>query len=119
MWAMIPMFRTRSGATAVCSFVLKFPFLPLPAVVRESLVGLRHPVDVVLALERPALLVRGVHDLVGELVAHALLAAVARVRPEPAHGERAGAALRDLDGHLVVGAADAAALDLEDGRDRL
>src|SRR3954471_12294346 len=119
MWAMIPMFRTRSSPTTVCSFVLKFPFLPLPAVVREGLVGLRHPVDVVLALERAALLVERVHDLVGQLVAHALLAAVARQRDEPAHGERAGTALRHFDGHLVVGAADAAAADLEHGRDRL
>src|SRR5881398_3749882 len=121
MWAMIPMFRTRSSATA-CSvtFVLKSSFLfRLPAVVREGLVGLRHPVDVVLALERPALLVERVHDLVGELRAHPLLAALARIRHEPAHGERAGAALRHLDGDLVVGAADAATLDLEHRRDRL
>src|SRR3954454_22913395 len=119
MWAMIPMLRTRSSPTAVCSFVLKFPFLPLPAVVREGLVGLRHPVDVVLALERPALLVEGVQNLVSELRAHPLLAALARVVHEPAHGERAGAALRHLDGDLVVGAADAATADLEDRRDRL
>src|SRR5437868_13068144 len=121
MWAMIPMFRTRSSAIAVSfSLVLKSPSLPrLPAVVREGLVGLRHPVDVVLALERAALLVQRVQDLVGQLVAHALLAAVARERDEPAHGERAGTALRHLDGHLVVGAADAAAAHLEHRRDRL
>src|SRR4051795_13715547 len=119
MWAMIPMFRTRSSPTTVCSFVLKFPFLPLPAVVREGLVGLRHPVDVVLALERTALLVERVHDLVGELRAHPLLAALARERHEPAHGERAGAALRHLDRNLVVGAADAAAADLQNRCDRL
>src|SRR5581483_6934200 len=90
-----------------------------PPVVREGLVGLRHPVDVVLALERTALLVERVHDLVGELVSHALLAAVARVGHEPADRDRAAAPLRDLDGNLVVGAADAAALDLEHGSDRL
>src|SRR3954453_15153501 len=119
MWAMIPMFRTRSSPTTVCSFVLKFPFLPLPAVVREGLVGLRHPVDVVLPLERPALLVEGVHDLVCELRAHALLAALARIRHEPAHGERAGPALRPLHRHLVVRATDTAAANLEDRGDRL
>src|SRR2546426_12847473 len=109
MWAMIPMFRTRSSATAVSfSFVLKWgPFPRLPAVVRKGLVGLRHPVDVVLTLERPALLVEGVQDLVGELVAHPLLAALARERDEPAHSERAGPALRHLDRHLVVRAPDA------------
>src|SRR3954452_15961155 len=120
MWAMIPMLRTRSSATAVCSLVLKsFPLFALPAVVRERLVRLRHPVDVVLALERPALLVQRVHDLVCQLVRHALLAALARIGDEPAHGERAGPALRHLDRHLVVRAADAAAANLEDRRNRL
>src|SRR3954451_8635105 len=116
MWAMIPMFRTRSSATAVCSLVLNSSFVSffscLPAVVRKRLVGLRHPVDVVLALERPALLVQGVQNLVGQLVRHALLAAVPRVGHEPAHGQRAGPTLRHLDRHLVVRAADAAAADL-------
>ena len=65
---------------------------------REGLVGLRHPVEVVLLLERAALRVESVHDLAGELVDHRLLAAVAGVRHEPADGERAGAALRHLDG---------------------
>src|SRR5947207_5738923 len=111
MWAMIPMLRTRSSATAVCSLVLNSPSLCLPAVMREGLVGLRHPVDVVLALERPTLLVQGVQNLVGELRAHSFLAALARVHHEPAHGERAGPALRHLDRNLVVRAADAAAAD--------
>src|SRR5215467_14806672 len=116
MWAMIPMFRTRSSPTwvAVCVAIS-----PLPPVVREGLVGLRHPVDVVLALVGAALLVERVEDLVGELLGHALLAPVARVRDEPADRERARAALRHLDGHLVVRPADAAALDLEHRRDRL
>src|SRR5664279_51435 len=122
MWAMIPMFRTRSSAIeASLSLVLNVcpVSLALPAVVRKGLVGLRHPVDVVLAFERSALLVHRVHDLVGELVSHALLTPLARIRHEPAHGERAGATLRHLDGHLVVRTADAAALDLEHRRDRL
>src|ERR1700758_1899457 len=121
MWAMIPMLRTRSSATA-CSvtFVLKSSFLVrLPAVVRESLVGLRHPVDVVLPLERAALLVQRVENLVGELVRHALLAPLACVRDEPAHREGACAPLRHLDRYLVVRAADAAAADLQHGSDRL
>src|SRR5262245_38174232 len=121
MWAMIPMLRTRSSATA-CSviLVLKSSFLcRLPAVVRERLVGLRHPVDVVLALERAALLVQRVENLVGELVRHALLAPLASVRDEPTHREGAGTPLRHLDRHLVVRAADAAAADLEYRRDRL
>src|SRR5581483_2539120 len=46
---------------------------------------------------------------------HVLLAPLARVGDKPAHGERAAAALRHLDGNLVVRAADPAALDLENG----
>src|SRR4029078_956478 len=120
MWAMIPMLRTRSSATA-CSVILvvKSSSFPLPSVVREGLVGLRHPVDVVLSLERAALLVQRVENLVGELVRHALLAALAAERDEPAHREGAGAPLRNLDRHLVVRAADAATAHLQHRRDRL
>src|SRR5512142_2960840 len=120
MWAMIPMLRTRSSPTAVCSLVLKSSFLVcLPAVMREGLVRLRHPVDVVLALERAALLVQRVENLVGELVGHALLPPLAGVGDEPAHRQGAGAPLRHLDRHLVVRTAYAAALDLQHRRDRL
>src|SRR5437764_2237937 len=96
MWAMIPMFRTRSSATR-CSVAAK-SLQSLPAVVREGLVGLRHPIHVVLALVRVPLLLERVQDLAGELVAHLLLAPVARERHEPAQRERAAAALRHLDG---------------------
>src|SRR3954447_14452511 len=121
MWAMIPMLRTRSSATACSvSLVLKSSFLcRLPAVVREGLVRLRHPVDVVLPLERAALLVQRIENLVGELVRHALLAPLARIRDEPAHCEGAGAPLRHLDRHLVARAADPAAARLEHRRGRL
>src|SRR6187455_190509 len=113
MWAMIPMFRTRSSPTDVATADMS----RLPAVMREGLVGLRHPVDVVLLLVRAALLVHGVHQLAGELRRHALFATVARVLHDPAQRERACAALRYLDGHLVVGATDATRADLEHGCD--
>src|SRR6266576_3187208 len=117
MWAMIPMFRTRSSATR-CSVVAK-SLQSLPAVVRESLVGLRHPIHVVLALVRVPLLLERVEDLAGELVAHVLLATVAGERDDPAQRERAPTALGNLDRHLVVRATDAARLDLEHRGDRL
>src|SRR3712207_7484755 len=41
----------------------RYHFSPLPAVVREGLVRLRHPVDVVLLLERAALAVQRVLEL--------------------------------------------------------
>src|SRR5919108_4151212 len=108
MWAMIPMFRTRSSAMRVCVVAIA----ALPAVVRERLVRLRHPVDVVLALVGAALLVERVEDLAGEALREALLAALARERDEPAHGEIARAALRHLHRDLVVRAADATGANL-------
>src|SRR6476469_5781334 len=117
MWAMIPMFRTRSSATR-CSVVAK-SLQSLPAVVRECLVGLRHPIHVVLTLVRVPLLLERVEDLPGELVAHVLLATVAGERDDPAQRERAPAALGNLDRHLVVRATNAARLHLEHRRDRL
>src|SRR5579884_1403184 len=118
MWAMIPMLRTRSSPTRV-SVAATTSRTPLPAVVREGLVGLRHPIDVVLALERTALLFLRVYILVREPLAHPLLAALACELDEPADGERPRAPLRHLDRHLVVRTADAAALHLEHGRHRL
>src|SRR6218665_3822408 len=91
----------------------------LPAVVGEGLVGLRHAVDVVLALVGEAGLLRGGDQLVGEPLGHVALAAVARELDEPADGERAGAAGGNLDWHLVGGATDAAGANPEHPRERL
>src|SRR4051794_7462697 len=117
MCAMMPMFRTLSSSSIlgtrdpVCVSVSAMKTFSLPAIVREGLVGLRHPVDVVLLLVRAALLVRRVENLVGELLEHLLLAPLPGERHQPADGQRAGAALRHLDGHLVVRAADAPRAD--------
>src|SRR5688572_16104360 len=115
MCAMIPMLRTRSSAMRVAVVLM----CSLPAVMREGLVGLRHPVDVVLLLERAALLVQRVEQLAGELLAHQLLAPVARELHDPADRERTGTPLRHLDGHLVVRATDPARADFEHRRDGL
>src|SRR5436853_576887 len=104
MWAMIPMLRTRSSATRVSATATSSP---LPPIVGEGLVGLRHPIHVVLALERVPLLLERVEDLARKLVLHVLLSPLARVGHEPAKRERAAAALGHLDRHLVVRAADA------------
>src|SRR6476646_7140957 len=117
MWAMIPMFRTRSSATRVSVTATSSP--PLPPVVRERLVGLRHPVHVVLALERVPLLLERIQDLARELVVHVLLAPIARVGDEPAQRERAAAPLGHFDRNLIVGTADAARANLEHRRDGL
>src|SRR6478672_4394251 len=79
---------------------------PLPPVVGEGPVGLRHPVHVVLALERAALLVGRVQNLACQLLLRPLFAALPGEGDEPAHREGARPPLRYLDRHLVVGAAD-------------
>src|SRR5687768_7448748 len=82
---------------------------------REGLVRLRHLVRVLALLHRAAAVLAGVEDLGGELVHHRLLAPAAAVGDEPADRERGAALGTHLDRHLVVGAADAPALDLEHG----
>src|SRR5262245_43518596 len=64
-------------------------------------------------LDGLAALVRGVDDLVGELLAHALARARARILLEPAHRERRRALRPDLDRHLIGGAADTPRLHLD------
>src|SRR5205085_4262393 len=79
----------------------------------------RHPVDVVLALERVALLLLGVEQLVCEALSHRLLTPLAGEMDEPADRQCAGAASRHLDRHLVGGAAHTAGADLEHRGERL
>src|SRR3954452_12319095 len=81
---------------------------PLPAVVGEGLVGLRHAVDVVLPLPGVALLLGSVEDLVRETLGHGLLPARPRDLDEPADRQRSSPAGRNLDRHLVGGTANAA-----------
>src|SRR4029078_5856634 len=111
MCAMIPMFRVlASGTWRVIARVV--PGLPLE--MAEGLVGLGHLVGVLAALDARAEAVHRVHDLRGELLGHALAAALAGGLDEPAHAERQPAIAADLDRHLVRGTADAARLDLDD-----
>ncbi len=58
----------------------------LPAIVGEGLVGIRHAVSVFSLLDALAALVRGVDDLVGQLVLHGLAGPLAGEVVEPAHG---------------------------------
>src|ERR1035437_355729 len=85
----------------------------LPAIVRERLVGFGHAVRVFLLLHTVALTLRRRDHFGGQLLGHRLLVALARVLDQPAHGERRAALGTHFDGHLVGGAADAAALHLD------
>src|SRR5256885_12976996 len=82
----------------------------------EGLVGLGHLVRVFTSLDRRAEAVHRVHELCGELLAHALAAALAGGLDQPADAERKASIAADLDRDLVGGAADAAGLDLDDRR---
>src|SRR5437870_1028740 len=112
MWAMIPMFRVLASGTWR---VIARTFRGLPLEMAEGLVGLGHLVGVLAPLDSGAEVVHGVHELGGELLRHALAAALARGLDEPAHTERQPAIAPDLDRDLVGRAADTAGLDLDDG----
>src|SRR5262249_53103729 len=81
---------------------------------RERLVGFRHPVHVFALLTGASPEVRGVAQLVGELLGHRLaVAALAREADQPADAERQAAVRVHFDRHLVVAPADAARLHFE------
>src|SRR6185503_16668506 len=84
MWAMMPMFRVRSSGAGRGMVVA---LGALPAVVGESLVGLRHAVRVFLLLHGAATARGRIEDLTRELLHHRLLGTHARILDEPAHGE--------------------------------
>src|SRR5436309_7934701 len=111
MWAMIPMFLVlASGIWRVMRSNL--PGLPLE--VAEGLVGLGHLVGVLAPLDRGAETVHRVDELRGELLAHALAAALASRLDQPPDAERQPPVAPDLDRDLVRRAADPAGLDLDD-----
>src|SRR6476661_5539117 len=89
----------------------------LPAVVSKSLVRLGHLVRVLAPLDGGAEAVGGIQQLVHQPLGHGLLATGLRVADHPAQRQRGGAVRLDLDRHLVGGATDASALDLECGLD--
>src|SRR2546421_2102982 len=118
MWAMIPMFRVCSsgkllallaGRRAAWAMVIG-----LPLEVAEGLVGLRHAVGVLAALDRGTNAVAGVDQLEGELLRHAVAIALAGRVDQPAHAQRDAPIGADFHRDLVGGSADALWLDLDE-----
>src|SRR5688572_29631682 len=111
MWAMIPMFRVRSSgmpAVAAClRAVLLMAIGRLPLEMAEGAVCLSHPVGVLAALDRGTDAVRGVDELAGQLLCHALPVALAGGLDQPAHAEADSAIGAHLDRDLVSAAAHA------------
>src|SRR3954468_8558915 len=85
----------------------------LPAIVGECFVRLSHAVYIFFFLDRCALAVRGIEQLVGELIGHALFGAAAAIKQQPADSERSTAIGVYFDRHLIVRTTDAAGLHFE------
>ena len=85
--------------------------------VREGLVGFGHAVNFVTLFHGAATAFRGLEQLVGQAQGHGLLTALASGLLEPAHGQREATHRAHFNGHLVVGAAYTARLDLDHGLD--
>src|SRR2546426_682047 len=80
---------------------------------RESPIGLRHPVRVLFLLDRLALALRREDQLGGEALRHVLLAPGAAERDQPAHPQRRASLGPHFHRDLVGGAAHTARLHLE------
>src|SRR5580704_9722241 len=118
MWAMMPMFLQRSSGTvlgttmnsfwapksAVSSPPSAFSQNFLPPVVRESLIGFGHAVNIFLFLNGRAFAGGGVQQFIAQLVDHAALGASPRVSQQPADRKRGAPVGIHLHRHLIVGA---------------
>src|SRR5580658_7702660 len=89
------------------------PAAGLPAVVRERLVGLGHPVRVLALAYRGSAILGCLQQFSGQAVSHGFLAAIGSRLDDPAHGERLAAVGAHFHRHLIRGAADAPRLDLD------
>src|SRR5436190_2613004 len=104
MWAMIPIFRVFSSGKLVLGAGRRAAWaivIGLPVEVAEGLVGLRHAVRVLTALQRRANAVAGIDQLERELLRHAVAVAFAGGVDQPAHAERDAAISADIDRDLV------------------
>src|SRR5437016_12295010 len=71
----------------------------------KSLIRLCHAMYVVLLLDRAAAHVRGLVQLIGQLLWHSLFSPSSGVLKNPANRQAGAPGLAYFDGHLVVGAA--------------
>src|SRR3990170_5134995 len=98
MWAMMPMLRVSSRAVGVAT-----PVRPLPPVMGEGLVRLRHLVGVFLLLDRGPSVVGGLDQLGRQAVAHGLLGPLPGEADDPAQGQGRAPIGPNLDRDLVRG----------------
>ena len=79
----------------------------------ECLVGFRHLMSILAALDRGTETVGGIEDFVGQALGHGLLATSAGEVRQPAQGQGVGTSRLHLDRNLVGGATDTAGANLE------
>src|ERR1700682_5922539 len=109
-----PKSRCRLSPLESCAAGSRCPLIwHLEAEMREGLVRFGHAMHFLASLYRAAAPFRCLGQFRGEPLPHRFLAALARGLAHPAHGERDAAHRTHFDRHLKVGAADAAALDLD------
>src|SRR5690606_17374354 len=82
----------------------------LPPVVSERPVGLRHPVCIILLLDRVALVPARRDQLIGQPIGHRLVTTLTRVADQPLHRQRRAPLRPNLDRNLVGGTTHTTAL---------
>src|SRR4029453_4899635 len=108
MCAMMPMLRVLLSGVCLGISQNSRTSRSLPSIVGEWSCGLGHPVRVFALLPRAPAQIRGVEQLVRQLLLHRLaIAARARIADDPPDAQRKPAIRIHLDRHLVVGTADA------------
>src|SRR5437016_11470912 len=88
MWAMMPIFRIFSIGTvrAINACPTTYDLrASSPPIVGKRLIRLRHPMDIILFLNRSTAHVRGVVQFVRQLIGHAFFRASPRVDQNPAY----------------------------------
>src|SRR5579872_1522046 len=130
MWAMMPMFLHRSNGTVLdtafflssfrsCSLATEpvksvtLILFFLPPIMREGLIGLSHAVNVFFFLDGRAFSVGGVQQFIAQFVDHAFFAASTGIGDQPANRQRGTPIRIHFYRHLIVRAAYAAGLNLE------
>ena len=89
----------------------------LEAVVRESLVGFSHTVNVFTLLDRSTFAFSSIQQLTSQTQSHGLLAALAGVVYEPAHCQSVTTRRTNFDRNLVGSTAYTAGLDFDQRSD--
>src|SRR5262252_5117907 len=87
----------------------------LPAVVREGLIRVGHPMRIFPPLHRDATIIGSVEEFTREPFLHRVFRAIPRTRDEPPNSQRLATVRSYFDRNLIGGAADAPGANLDRG----